>query len=435
MLRKIASILLLVGATVTWAQTTQTILPNGMTVIVKEDHRAPVVMAQLHYQVGSVDEKAGKTGLSHALEHIMFKGTKMVPAGEYSRQLSQLGGQDNAYTSTEQTVYHVNIAAEHLPVFLKLEADRMANLNFSNRAFDNEMKIIREERRERIEDNPSGLLHAALIQAAWQKSPNRSSVIGEMRDLHRLKAQDLRQWYQQWYAPNNATLIVVGDVKPQTVFTQAQQYFGKIPRRTLPKRQDLNEETPKQNQHQQVYGQNTRPIMVLAYRVPPLRKIDDNLPYALNMLGNILDGHNASRFSKYLVRGKQVAQYVEISYVLLARQPQLWSIYTSPSAHSDTTQLKQALIDELTDIAQNGVSEEELNRARILENTQTIFAQDSMSDQADLIGLLHDAGFSYRDEDEIRRRINAVSAPEVQQAAQYLLQQPEIYIELLPKEK
>ena len=198
------------------ADTHERVLPNGLRVIVKEDHRAPVVTAQVSYKIGSADEIAGKTGLSHALEHMMFKGTKTVPAGEYTRRISALGGQDNAYTSKERTVYFVKIAAQHLPEVLKLEADRMANLNFSNDVFNNEMKVIREERRERTEDSPEGRLYENMIGRAWQKSPNKTGVIGTMKDLHALKADDLRRWYKQWYAPNNATLVVVGDVQPET---------------------------------------------------------------------------------------------------------------------------------------------------------------------------------------------------------------------------
>ncbi|WII90381.1 pitrilysin family protein [Kingella negevensis] len=196
--------------------TTSRTLANSLKVIVQEDHRAPVVMTQLWYKVGSSDEMAGKTGLSHALEHMMFKGTKTVPAGEYVKRISALGGSNNAYTTTEETVYHVTIAAQHLPKVLELEADRMENLNFSDTVFNNEMKVIREERHQRIDDNPDGMLYAELLNTAWTKSPNRTSVIGKMADLHKLKPNDLRQWYRRWYAPNNAVLVVVGDCSLKT---------------------------------------------------------------------------------------------------------------------------------------------------------------------------------------------------------------------------
>ena len=186
--------------TQTATATHERVLANGLRVIVKEDHRAPVAMIMLWYKVGSADEIAGKTGLSHALEHMMFKGTQTVPAGEYARRISALGGNNNAYTTNEETVYHVNIAAEHLPRVLELEADRMANLNFSDSVFTNEMKVIREERHQRIEDNPQGLLYEELMHQAWQKSPNRTSVIGKMADLHKLTPNDLRQWYKKWWA-------------------------------------------------------------------------------------------------------------------------------------------------------------------------------------------------------------------------------------------
>ncbi len=415
--------------------THERVLANGLRVIVKEDHRAPVAMIMLWYKVGSADEIAGKTGLSHALEHMMFKGTQTVPAGEYARRISALGGNNNAYTTNEETVYHVNIAAEHLPAVLALEADRMANLNFSDSVFLNEMKVIREERRQRIEDNPQGLLYEELMHQAWQKSPNRTSVIGKMADLHKLTANDLRQWYQKWYAPNNATLVIVGDVQPETVFAQAEQYFGSLKKRPLPARQNISERLSRGKAVQSsIRGNTKQPLITIAYRVPHLTALGEKLPYALDMLTNVLDGHDAARLSKNLVRGKQIAQNIDVSYSLLARSPQLWGISASPAANVSTGSLKAALENEIAQIAQHGISEDELNRARTIEQTQTIFARDSINARANLIGSLQIAGFSWRDEAEIRRRIQAVSAADIQAAAKLLTQDRQIYVELLPQQ-
>ncbi|MDO4656914.1 pitrilysin family protein [Kingella sp. (in: b-proteobacteria)] len=416
--------------------THERVLPNGLRVIVKEDHRAPVAMIMLWYKVGSSDEVAGKTGLSHALEHMMFKGTQAVPAGKYAEIISALGGNNNAYTTDEETVYHVKIAAEHLPKVLELEADRMANLNFSNSVFINEMKVIREERRQRIEDNPQGLLYEEVMQRAWQKSPNRTSVIGKMADLHKLTSNDLRQWYKKWYAPNNATLVIVGDVQPETAFAQAEQYFGSLKKRPLPARQNISEPLSRGKAVQSsIRGNTKQPLITIAYRVPHLTALGEKLPYALDMLTNVLDGHNAARLSKNLLRGKQIAQNIDTGYSLLARSPQLWGINASPAANVSTGSLKTAIEAEIADIAEHGISEEELNRARSIEHAKTIFARDSINACANLIGLLQIAGFSWRDEAEIRRRIQAVSAADIQAAAKLLTKDRQIYVELLPDEQ
>ena len=416
--------------------THERVLANGLRVIVKEDHRAPVAMIMLWYKVGSADEIAGKTGLSHALEHMMFKGTQTVPAGEYARRISALGGNNNAYTTNEETVYHVNIAAEHLPAVLALEADRMANLNFSDSVFLNEMKVIREERRQRIEDNPQGLLYEELMHQAWQKSPNRTSVIGKMADLHKLTANDLRQWYKKWYAPNNATLVIVGDVQPETAFAQAERYFGSLKKRPLPARQNISEPLSRGKAVQSsIRGNTKQPLITIAYRVPHLTALGEKLPYALDMLTNVLDGHSAARFSKNLVRGKQIAQNIDVGYSLLARSPQLWGISASPAANVSTGSLKTAIEAEIADIAEHGISQDELNRARTIEQTKAIFAKDSINARASLIGSLQIAGFSWRNEDEIRRRIQEVSAADIQAAAKLLTPDRQVYVELLPDEQ
>ena len=201
----------------TFAQTLSQTLPNGLKIIVKEDRRAPVAVSQIWYKVGSVDEKPGKSGLSHALEHMMFKGTPSVPSGEYSSRIARLGGDDNAYTNRSETVYYANIASANLPEVLKLEADRMHNLNFSDKEFATEMNVIREERRQRTEDDAGGKMWEQIYLNSFTLPSMKASIIGYMEDLHTLRADDLRAWYKQFYAPNNAVLVIVGDVDRKSV--------------------------------------------------------------------------------------------------------------------------------------------------------------------------------------------------------------------------
>lgn len=416
-----------------WAQTLKETLPNGLHVIVREDHRAPVVMSQIWYKVGAIDEKVGKSGLSHALEHMMFKGTHNIPSGEFSRRVSAMGGTLNAYTSATETVYHENAAKIHLPTLLEMEADRMVNLNFSNQDFINEMKVIREERRQVVDNNPTGNMYEQMLYRAYDKPANRTAVIGHMRDLHRLTANDLRQWYKQWYAPNNATIVIVGDVDAQQTLELVKQKFGHIPAKKLPERNNVTEKQNKKPVSAHAFGNTQQPMMLLAYRVPTLKKDEeDGMPYALDMLTTILDGHSAARLESRLVRGKQLALETHVNYTMIDRQPQLLQITAMPREGVSTAKLKAAIEAEIANIVQNGVSEPELQRARRIQETTAIFHRDSMANEAGLIGMLETNGFQYDDEARIRERLQHVTAAEIQAAARLLTPQREVFITLYP---
>lgn len=420
MLRQTAFLLLLAAAPA-WAQTLSQTLPNGMKVIVKEDRRAPVAVSQIWYKVGSVDEQPGKTGLSHALEHMMFKGTPAVPSGEFSRRVSALGGENNAYTNRSETVYFENVAAKNLPEVLKMEADRMANLNFSDREFTNEMSVIREERRQRTEDNPLGKLWEHIYLNSYQTPALRAPVIGYMNDLHALKADDLRQWYRQWYAPNNAVLVVVGDVDAKKTLQTAGKLFGAIPAKPLPSRNTVSETAETRPVSAQTESAVTRqPVLALSYRVPKLNRIDDKMPYALDVLSDALGGNTSSRFSKNLVRGRQAALDIGVNYDMFSRETPLFSIIAMPAGGTNEQALLELVRNEIADIARNGISRAELERVRAQAAASEIYAKDSMSAQASLMGRLETRGFRYGDEAELRRRLQSVTAADIQAAARLL---------------
>lgn len=434
MLRKIFVATVLLSVLPAWAETLKATLPNGLQVIVREDNRAPVVMSQIWYRVGSVDEKVGKSGLSHALEHMMFKGTPTVPSGEFSRRISAMGGVLNAYTSPTETVYHENAAKEHLPKLLEMEADRMVNLNFSDRDFINEMKVIREERRQVVDDNPMGNMYEQMLYRAYDKPSNRTAVIGHMRDLHRLKASDLRDWYKKWYAPNNATIVIVGDVNARETIDLVKQKFGHIRAKKLPERNNIREKEVKKAQSAHAYGNTQQPMMLLGYRVPVLHNQDETLPYALDMLTTILGGHSAARFETNLVRGKQLALEVGVSYDLINRQPQLWQISAMPREGVSTAALKAEIEAQIADIAQNGVSEAELQQARVIQESDAVFSRDSMANQAALLGMLETNGFDFADEEKLRQRVLNVSVADIQAAAKLLTPERSVYIAMYPNE-
>ena len=421
MFKRITLITCLVASSPAWAETLSHTLLNGMKVIIKEDKRAPVAVSRIHYNVGSADEEQGKTGLSHALEHLMFKGTNKVPSGEFSRRVSSLGGSDNAYTKNTATVYFETVAAKNLPEVLKMEADRMVNLNFSDKDFLNEMSVIREERRLRTEDSPSGALYEKLLDSMYQKPYNRAPVVGQMADLNGLKPIDLRRWYQQWYVPNNATLVVVGDVNATETLKTVTELFGALKSKPLPQRRDLNEAPRKQAATVSIEHNTRQPMFMSLYNVPKLTKINDAEPYALDMLSTVLSGNSSSRYSKKLLRGEAVALSANTYYSGLGRDNGMFGITGMPAEGVSVEKLHNMMLDEIRHIAKEGVPEAELEIIRRQYITDKIYEKDSIANQADLILTLESAGLSYRDEDEIERRNLAVTSQAIQDAAKTVL--------------
>jgi zinc protease len=212
------------------------LLSNGLKLIVREDHRAPTVAHMVWYRAGSMDEVNGRTGVAHVLEHMMFKGTHKVKSGEFSRLVAAVGGRENAFTSRDYTAYFQQVEKSKLDEVIRLEADRMSNLNFDDEEFLKEIQVVMEERRLRTEDNPSGLLNESLMATAYMSSPYRHPVVGWMNDLQNMKPADARDWYRNWYAPNNATVVISGDVDPKQVLKVVEKYYGAIARKELPER-------------------------------------------------------------------------------------------------------------------------------------------------------------------------------------------------------
>lgn len=415
------------------AQTLSATLNNGMRVVVKEDKRVPVAVSQLWYRVGSQDEHVGKTGLSHALEHMMFKGTDSVPAGAFSRKVAAWGGNDNAYTSREVTVYHQTVAAKHLPDVLAMEADRMVNLNFSDADFDNEMKVIREERRLRTDDNPAGKLWELMYQTAYTQPYNRAPVIGYMADLHSLAADDLRQWYRQWYAPNNATLVVVGDVDAAHTIATVKTLFGALPAQTLPSRHQGVEPAAQKGAKGKTSAPSELPMLTLMYSAPRLQQLDDTMPYALTMLYQVLDGDGSARLQKHWVRQQPLAVAVGADYNMLTRGDALFTLSGYPAQGVSVDRLQAALQREIASLAKHGITEAELARVRTQAQAACEYAKDSMAVQASIMGSLENAQLGWQAEDQIQQRLLAVGVEDVQRAAQFLQAQKPSTVVLKPE--
>jgi len=393
-------------------------LANGLRIIVKEDRRAPVAVHMVWYRAGSIDEKDGTSGVAHVLEHMMFKGTKTLKAGEFNRRVAEAGGRDNAFTSLDFTAYFQIVPKEALAEMMRLEADRMANLLIKPEEFASEIQVVMEERRLRTEDNPQARVHEALHAATFMAHPYRRPVIGWMNDLENMTWQDARDWYRAWYAPNNAYLVVVGDVDPREVFRLAERTYGKLQPRALPVRKPQREPVQTGVRRVTVKAPAQLPYLVMAWRVPKLVDVEkDREPYALEVLAAALEGNDAARLPKRLVRGEKIAQSAEAGYDATLRGEALFILGGQPAAGRSVADLEAALRGEIRRIQDEGVSEEELKRVKTQVVAAQVYKRDSMMAQAMEIGRMEAVGFSWRDIDKFIDRIKSVTAEEVQAVA------------------
>ena len=393
-------------------------LDNGMQIIVKEDHRAPVVVSMVWYRAGSMDEVSGTTGVAHVLEHMMFKGTRELAPGQFSKTIARAGGRDNAFTSRDATAYHQQLHVSQLPLALKLEADRMANLTLSQQEFDREIKVVMEERRLRTEDQPRSLLYESFLATAYQQHPYRTPIVGWMRDLENMNVEDARAWYRAWYAPNNATLIVVGDIDAREVFEQAQRWFGNIAPRTLPERRAQAEPVQRGTRRAVVGAPAELPYVLMGWHVPVLRDLErDWEPYALWVLAEALDGSEAARLPRALVRELRVAVSAGASYDALSRGPGLFVLSGTPATGRTVDELEAALREQLGAIAEHGITAVELERTKVQAVAAQVFQRDSMFAQAMQIGRAHNAGLPPDGAELQVRKLQEVTAEQVQAVA------------------
>ncbi|MCL2874846.1 MAG: insulinase family protein [Betaproteobacteria bacterium] len=396
----------------------ETTLDNGMKIVVREDRRAPSVVHMIWYRSGAMDEPAGVTGVAHVLEHMMFKGTRKVGPGEFNMRISALGGRDNAFTSNDYTAYFQQTPPAHLGTMMSLEADRMKNLTLTDEDFSREIEVIKEERRLRTDDRPRALVHEQLMATIFQVHPYHHPIIGWMADLVTMTAEDTREWYRNWYAPNNATLVVVGDVDHQAVFKLARQHYGTIKSTELPIRRISIEPGQTGPRSVVVRAPAELPYLAMAWRVPSLRKPDtDRESYALQMLAEILDGYDGARLNRRLVREQRIAVSAGAAYDGINRGPALFLLEGAPAPGQSLETLETALRAELQRIRDEGVSEDELNRVKNQALATRIYSRDSLMGQAMEIGQLESAGLSWRDEVRLLAGLRAVTAEEVRSVA------------------
>ena len=412
-------------------------LDNGLKVIIREDHRSPMVMTQIWYAVGSSDESGNQLGISHALEHMMFKGTTRVPNDEFTRLSRLYGGSVNAATFTNYTNYYQLYQKDFLALALELEADRMSNLLLRQQDFDTEIKVVMEERRQRTDDNPRAVASERFKWISYPTSHYRQPVIGYMKNLNNLQLNDLKKWYEDWYAPNNAILVIVGDIDTKQTLHQVKQYFSSIPAKTLPQRNDVQEYTNIGYRYMEVKLPVQVPNLFFAWNVHSLATAQNPQDvYALVMIKNILDSGITSRLQNNLVRKQKLATSVSVSYDPYNRGDSLFSVTALPVEGISLEEIEKALLAEIENLKNNLVSNDELNRVVTRYMADLIYSQDDIAGQARMIGTLEVNGLSYQLIDQLQQHYESVSPEDIQRVANIYFNQDNLSnMHILPDQK
>lgn len=392
-------------------------LPNGLKVLLLEEPKAPVVVFQVWYRVGSRNEELGKTGLSHLLEHLMFKGTETRGPEEYSRIIQRNGGNENAFTDTDNTTYFATLAADRVGVVVELEADRMQNLKFDEAQFAPEHQVVVEERRLRTEDNPSAALFELLAATAFTAHPYQWPIIGWMNDLRQATREDALEYYRIHYAPNNAFVVAVGDFVADRLLSEIEKWFGPVPAKPAPPAV-RSQEPPQQGERRVTLRRPAElPMVALAYHAPNLRSGDG---FALEVLASILGDGKSSRLYRRLVYQRQLARAVGTHYDLLTIDPGLFYVYAQPMPGKSTKAVERALLAEIEALQQTPVPESELEKAKTNLEASFLLAQDSLFYQALLIGQ-YEVADRWQRIDEYVPGIREVTPDDIRRVArQYL---------------
>ncbi|MDO8459089.1 MAG: pitrilysin family protein [Burkholderiaceae bacterium] len=411
------------------SQVTQFTLSNGLTVMVQPDKRAPTAVHMLWLRVGGMDEVDGTSGVAHALEHMMFKGTPSVKVGEFSRQVAAMGGRENAFTAKDYTGYYQQIPANRLEDVMKLEADRFAHSQWADAEFAKEIEVVKEERRLRTEDSPRALMNEALNATQFTASPYRRPVVGWMSDLDAMTPADVRAFYQRWYVPANAAVVVAGDVDVAQVRLWAEKYYGSIPARAVPERKPRQEPVQMGVKRFEFKAPADQGYIALAYKVPglkpetltnPAATPDDAL--ALTVLAAVLDGYAGARLDRALTQvlpdGRSpVANSAGAYNGLMGRGPQTFILDGVPADGKTVAQVEAALREQVALIAKGGVSEAELNRVKTQWVASEVYKLDSVMNQARELGAYWAQGLPKDTSQRLIAQLRQVTSAQVQAVA------------------
>jgi len=425
----LAALLALAPLVVRAEEVVEAILENGLKVLLLEDHRSPVITLQIWYRLGSRNERVGLSGLSHYLEHMMFKGTPRYGPRVYARLVDEQGGQDNAFTSRDATVYFVSVVADKIDLILDLEADRMRHLLFDPREVDSERKVIVEERRTRTEDDPIGTLAEEFHLAAFTAHPYRIPPVGFMNDIQRLSADDLRAWYNTYYLPNNAILVAVGDFKASEMLEKVRARFGAVSRGPDPPRVTIVEPEQRGERRVWVRREAQLPAIFVGYHTPNHRSPD---AYPLEVLSTVLSAGRASRLYQRLVYEQRLALDAGGDYTHLSIDPDSFTFYATVLPDKTVEEVERALMAEVERLQTELVHEEELQRAKNQIESAFLFGQDSVHARASTLGR-YELAASWRLRDEFLPRIRAVTREDLQRVArQYFIRDHQTTAILIP---
>jgi len=404
-------------------------LANGLTLIVKPDRRAPTVAHMLWVRVGSMDEVDGSSGVAHALEHMMFKGTPSLKPGEYSRRIAALGGRDNAFTSRDATAYHQQIPAARLEEVMQLEADRFANTQWDDEEFKREIEVVKEERRLRTEDAPRSQLYEFAYAVAFTAAPYRRPIVGWMSDLDAMTSDDLRSFYRRWYVPGNAAVVIAGDVDVGQVRALAEKYYGRIPAGLTPARKPRTEPAQAGLRQIEHKASASQAYVSLLFKVPQLdvSSLADapvgaspasRDALALTVLSAVLDGYSGARLDRTLTQGSdRVADSVGAYNGLSGRGPQVFVLDGVPAPGKTAKQLMDALREQVGRIAREGVSQAELQRVKTQWVAAETYKLDAIFSQARELGSNWLNGFPLDANARLVAQLRTITAAEVQAVA------------------
>lgn len=411
-------------------------LDNGMEVVVVENHRAPVLAHMVWYKVGTADSPPGKSGLPHFLEHLMFKGTGAIPPGEFSKIVARQGGNDNAFTSQDATAYFQMIAKDRLELVMAMEADRMVNLDLSDEHVYPERDVILEERRSRVDNEPSALLGEQLMAAQYLHHPYRLPVIGWFHEIAGYTREDALEFYRTWYAPNNAVLVVAGDVTATELRPLAERTYGALAARHVPARRRLVE--PPQHAARRIALRHERvrqPNVMRTYLAPSYASPGHEHAYALELLSEILGGGGTSRLFRSVVVERALAAGAGTYYRGTGLDGAMFRVYAVPRPGVDLTDLEAAVDTEIARVLAEGVSEDELARTRGRLIAESIYARDSLMGAARVFGSALTCGEAVGDVELWPTRIAAVTLEQVHAAARHVLRpEQSVTAQLLPAE-
>ncbi len=400
--------------------TSEFILDNGLKILVIPNQKAPAVVHMVWYKVGAIDEASGKSGLAHFLEHLMFKGTKEVPAGEFSKIIARNGGQDNAFTSEDYTAYFQLIAKEHLPLVMKMEADRMQNLSFDEANVLRERKVIIEERRFRVDNDPSARLHEEMSASLYRNSRYGIHTIGWLHEMEKLSKEDAIDFYKTYYAPNNAILVIAGDVNPDEAIQLAKKYYGDISPSKNIKARIIAEEPPHRTRQELILNDKDvkAPEWHSYYLAPSIIKGESKYAFPLLVLAYILGNDNTGLLYRSLVEEIKIASRIAVYYDPLALGETVFGI--SVHAKKDGRMLKTLMPSTLNKITRK-IGNKELENAKRALIADFTFNQDSLSGLAFFYGRALAIGLPLKEIENWSKNIEGVTLKDVGEAASAIL--------------